>query len=45
MKEGDVEKELEAEDAARLRDSQRAPLHKSSPVKFVKDGLDLEDEQ
>lgn len=45
MKEGDVEKELEVEDVARLRESRQAALHKSSPVKFIKDGLDLEDEQ
>ncbi|KAE9387407.1 hypothetical protein BT96DRAFT_837684, partial [Gymnopus androsaceus JB14] len=43
LSEAEVEKELAAEDAQRLRNSGRDPLHKTRAAKFLKYALDIEE--
>ena len=45
LSEAEVEKELAAEDAQRLRNSGRDPLHKTRAAKFLKYALDIEESQ
>ncbi|KAE9382337.1 hypothetical protein BT96DRAFT_791181, partial [Gymnopus androsaceus JB14] len=45
LTEAEVEKELALEDAQRLRESKRDPLHKTRAAKFLKYSLDVEENQ